>query len=177
MRTRSPLGLSLPSVRYAIWKLAKTADKDSNNDKREGYFAQTNNKNPILHLITRSVKQKARRKRSRKWERGRNKLSKRRLLASLLNSLLPLTLPLPLLIAPPHRYPLAWPSTPCTLHAAQGSRLKVTQVFCLIYCIFYAEMRKNFEQHSLEIRLLHGHPPPTLLTPPSRPALHAAPSA
>lgn len=86
MRSRSPLGLSLPSVRYAIWKLAKTPDKDSNNssnnDNGEGYFAQTNNKNPILHLITRSVKQKAKRRERGKGGTGRNKVSKRRLLLS-----------------------------------------------------------------------------------------------
>jgi len=56
---------------------ARTTTKD---------ILQTNNKNPILHLITRSVKQKIQQKEEEKMEKrtreaGRNKLWKQRLLS------------------------------------------------------------------------------------------------
>lgn len=90
---------------------------------------QTNNKNPILHLITRSVKQKEGTEKS--FGNGCRVVAQRTTRRSFEHQL-----PLPL--RPSIQQPLAGRS------GIRNSRLKVTEVFCLIYCIFYAEMRKNF---------------------------------
>jgi len=91
---------------------------------RAKYILQTNNKNPILHLITRSVKQKEGK------EKGRNKL-----------------LTTAAVLSPEGRRSSTNPPSSSSRWAGlriSNSVLEVTQVFCLIYCIFYAKMRTNF---------------------------------
>jgi len=99
----------------------KTCKKALAGDNSEDIL-QTNNKNPILHLITRSVKQKE------GTEKGRSKLSTTAAEMSPKGRRSS--------INPPRR--LARP------FKDQEQGLKVTQVFCLIYCIFHAEVRTNF---------------------------------